>query len=85
MFAVTGKRAQADEDAESVEPIMDRWELISLRADGVTLKVHFVNPVRVSAGEHPDLLLVQLELSEYKDVNGNSLPPSVVKVIDIPT
>jgi len=71
VFAVS---LQDLDDDEMVEPIMKRWELVSLRRDGVTIKVHFYEPLRVSTGENPDQLLVQLELSVYPDKNGKTLP-----------
>ena len=82
IFAIKGKEPS---EASSDEPIMKYWELVSLRANGVTLKVHFFKPLRVSAGETPDLLIVQLELGDYFDDNGNSLEKSIVKKFEIPT
>ena len=58
MFAV--KEGDSEEEESSVigDPIMDSWELISLNSDGFELRLNFTNPLQVSAGEYPDLLLV---------------------------
>ena len=47
--------------------------------------MNFTDPLRVSAGEEPDLLLIQLNLSDFEDADGNKLPESVVKYASIPT
>ena len=41
--------------------------------------------MQISAGEEPDLLLIQLDLSGFEDENGLKLPDSVVKYSQIPT
>ena len=54
------KEEVPDEDdiSGSAEPIMDGWELISLDKDGFELKLNFTNPIKISGGEEPDLLLI---------------------------
>ena len=64
---------------------MKGWELISLDGDGFELQLNFTDPLFISSGAEPDLLLIQLDLSSFEDENGNSLPSSVVKYIPIPT
>ena len=64
---------------------MDGWELISLSAEGFDLTVNFTDPLRISAGEEPDLLLIQLNLSDFEDAEGNKMSESVVKYALIPT
>ena len=49
---------------------MESFSLVSLNSTHVELKLNFTDPVRVSSGNSPDLLLVQLDLSNYTDVNG---------------
>ena len=49
---------------------MDAWELLSIDSNGFELQLNFTNPLQVSAGEEPDLLLIQLDMSEFEDENG---------------
>ena len=63
---------------------MDGWELISLNENGLELQLDFPSPLKVSTEDDPDLLLVQLDMSQFKDQNGNSLPDSLVKYVPIP-
>ena len=58
MFAVKEGDSEEDEPTVIGDPIMDNWELISINSDGFELKLNFTNPLQVSAGEEPDLLLV---------------------------
>lgn len=81
VFAV--KEQDNEDDVGS--PLMKGWELISLDGDGFELQLNFTNPLFVSSGDEPDLLLIQLDLSSFEDENGNSLPSSVVKYMPIPT
>ena len=85
MYAVKDYIPDEDEITDSALPIMDGWELISLTGEGFDLKMNFTDPLRVSAGEEPDLLLIQLNLSDFEDAEGNKLPESVVKYAPIPT
>ena len=64
---------------------MDGWEILEIGPDGVSFSLNFTNPIYVSSGDEPDLLLVQINLSEFKDAEGNSLPETVIKYISIPT
>ena len=64
---------------------MDNWELLSLDSDGFELQLNFTNPLQISSGEEPDLLLIQLDMSDFEDANGQKLPASVVKYSQIPT
>ena len=85
MFAVKDYTPDEDYIANSALPIMDGWELISLTADGFDLTMNFTDPLRISAGEEPDLLFIQLNLSDFEDAEGNKMPESVVKYAPIPT
>lgn len=64
---------------------MGEWEIQEFGPDGLAFTLNFTNPIYVSTGDESDLLLIQLDLSEFKDAEGNSLPDSVVKYIPIPT
>ena len=79
VFAV--KEGEEDEDDPTIigGPIMDAWELLSIDSNGFELQLNFTNPLQVSAGEEPDLLLIQLDMSDFEDENGQKLPESVVK------
>ena len=64
---------------------MEGWELLSLSSEGFNLMMNFTDSLNISAGDSPDLLLIQLNLSECEDSEGNKLPESVVKYAPIPT
>ena len=49
---------------------MDGWDLISFNPDGIDFTLNFTNPTYISTEEEPDLVLIQLDLSNYKDDNG---------------
>ena len=48
-------------------PLMDGWNLVSLDSNGFELQLNFTNPIMISADDEPDLLLLQLDLSQFKD------------------
>ena len=85
MYAVKDYIPDEDEIADVGLPIMDGWTLVSLTADGFDLDLNFTDPLRVSSGDEPDLLLIQLNLSDFEDSEGNKMPESVVKYALIPT
>ena len=85
MYAVKDYTPDEDEIANAKLPILAGWELISLSTEGFALTMNFTDPLRVSAGDEPDLLLIQLNLSDFEDADGNKLPESVVKYALIPT
>jgi len=37
---------------------MDGWEILEIGPDGVSFSLNFTNPIYVSSGDEPDLLLV---------------------------
>jgi hypothetical protein len=37
---------------------MDGWDLLSFGPGGIQFRLNFTNPIEVSGGEEPDLLLV---------------------------
>ena len=65
VYAVKEYISEADEllDPALALPIMSGWELLSLTADGFDLKMDFTDPIMISSGDEPDLLLIQLNLS----------------------
>ena len=68
-------------DSEEAEPILDDFEVLSLDNDGIDIDLSFHSPYNVSAGDDPDLLLLQLNLGDYKSEQGINQPESVVKYI----
>ena len=83
VFAIQQEESESGENSGT--PLMDGWELVSLTEDGIDIKLNFTNPVALSGDDQPDLLLIQLDLSEFEDENGNKLPDSLIKYMDIPT
>ena len=68
MYAV--KEEVGEEEFEKGEQIMDGWDLISFNPDGIDFILNFTNPIYISTGEEPDLVLIQLDMSEYQDEYG---------------
>ena len=64
---------------------MDGWELLSLGPEGFEIRLNFTNPIMISSGDDPDLLLIQMDLSDFEDENGQKFPSSLVKYSQIPT
>ena len=58
VFAVKEGDEEDDDPTIIGGPIMDNWELKSLDAEGFELQLNFTNPLQISAGEDPDLLLI---------------------------
>ena len=48
------------------------------------MQIKFNNPVAVSTGDEPDLLLIQIDMSSFEDENGQKLKESLVKYLPIP-
>ena len=46
------------DSAEMGRPIMEGWDLLSFGPDGIEFGLNFTDPLEVSAGEEPDLLLI---------------------------
>ena len=44
--------------------------MVSIGAEGIEINLNFTEPLVVSSGDKPELLLLQLALSEYEDENG---------------
>ena len=67
------------------DPIISGWDLVNMDGTSFEIKLNFTDPLSVSIGFEPDLLMVQIQLANFTDVNGNRMPPSIVKYIEIPT
>ena len=72
-----------EDDEIPKKPILDNWELVALTSTEVEIKLDFSDNMLVSSYEEPDLLFVQMDLSQYTDENGQTLPP-IIKMIMIP-
>ena len=76
--------AEDDSDEDDRDSVINGWELTNLDKDGISIELSFSSALAVSSKDKPDLLLVQLDLGEYKGVNGLPMPASMVKMIEIP-
>ena len=85
IFAIGDQDAELDEDEKNLATIMDDFDLVSLDGDGLDIKLSFPEPLAVSSGNKPDLILLQLELSEFESEAGVKMPESIVKYIEIPS
>ncbi len=54
MFAVKEEGDEADENNQ----IMDGWKLLKIGPDGIQLELDFTDPIHISTGDEPDLLLI---------------------------
>ena len=60
-------KARADpEEVDGESPILEDFEVMSLDGDGINISLRFNRPYNVSAGDEPDLLLLQIDLGDYK-------------------
>ena len=66
-------------DNEMIDDNLKDWKLISVTSSEITVDVEYENPLLVSQGDIPDILVVQAGLQEYPDENNLKLPPSVMK------
>ena len=55
-----------EDDEKQFEPNMDGWEVLLIDSSTIDIELNFTNPLYVSSGDKPDLLLVQIDLGEYK-------------------
>ena len=49
---------------------MDGWELGEVDSEGITVGLNIAQPIAVSQGDNPDLVLLQLDLGDYKSASG---------------
>ena len=57
-------------DTEQIDQNFKSWTVISDDSSKINISLGFEKPVLVSSGYSPDLLFVQLFLSDYTDHNG---------------
>ena len=71
-------------DTEEVDENLVDWQLVTIDPEKLEIDLEFREPIQVSQGENPDRILIQVEMEGYKDENGNSLPPGLLKQKEIP-
>ena len=55
VFGIIGQEADLDEDSYQV---IDGWDLESVDSEGMVVSLNMQEPLSVSSGDNPDLLLV---------------------------
>ena len=71
-------------DTEEVDDNLTGWQLFSISSTKIEIDLEFEEPLEVSQGDSPDKLLLICNLEELKDENLNSMPPGIIKILDIP-
>ena len=66
-------------DTKKVDSNLKSWTVTKVSSTQIDINLIFEKPLLVSTGEFPDILLIQVLLSTYTDINSKSLPPAVVK------
>ena len=88
LSSATGRRAglqviatvgneEPDDESIDQKPIVESIDLVSCSSTGIEMDIIFVNPISVSKGDEPDLLLLALDLSELETIQGKKLPSNV--------
>ena len=57
-ISIYAVKEEGAEPSELEGPVMDGWEILEFGPDGVSFSLNFTNPIYVSSGDEPDLLLV---------------------------
>ena len=60
------------------------WTVINLDDSGIIIELNFKSSIEISQGDEPDLLLIQLDLSEFISESGQPLQESLVKYVNLP-
>ena len=71
-------------DEEAVDENLISWSISEVTSKLIKLNLEFQKPLEVSQGDSPDTLVIQVELSQFQDKNGQKLPESVVRTKSIP-
>ena len=76
---------EAISNSSEENSILHGWQIINIDSRGIDIKLDFNNPLAVSKGIEPDLLMVQLALADLKTEDSNiPMPKSVLKSAKIP-
>ena len=70
---IVGQEEVDEEEDDDDEALLSGWTLTKLDKGGFELELDIPSPLKISSGDLPDLLLIQLEFSEFKDASGQSL------------
>ena len=73
----TAGNEEPDDESTDQKSIVESIDLVSLSSTGIELDVIFMNPINVSKGDEPDLLLLALDFSELETIEGKKIPLNV--------
>ena len=73
----TAGNEKPDDESTDQKSLIESIDLVSLSSTGIVMDVIFVDPINVSTGDEPDLLLLALDLSELETIEGKKLPSNV--------
>ena len=76
--------ALSEEENVGKEVLLGSWEIESLTSSLLRIQLYFPNPLYVSQGDTADILIVIVELGEFKDIYGQKLPDSVLLKVLLP-
>ena len=62
-------RDVGDDYADEI-PVPSSWEIVSIGENGYEIKLKFDDAAAVSQGDLPDTIYLEMELGQYKDING---------------
>ena len=81
----TAVNEEPDDEITDQKPIVESIDLVSISSTAIEMDLIFVNPINVSKGDEPDLLLLALDLSELETIQGKKLPSNIKISRQIPT
>ena len=61
------------------------WNVTVATGLQIDVSLIFGNPIEVSQGETPDELLVRFKVGKWTDTDGLTLPPNLIKKVNLPT
>ena len=68
-------------NSEQIDKNLRSWSVTSTSSTNIELSLDFEKPILVSTESSPDIIVIQVFLSEYPESNGYRLPPTVIKKI----
>ena len=66
-------------ETKEIDKRLKSWTVTQTSSTRIDISLTFENPILVSAGHSPDILLIQLFFDAYTDQNGKRLPPALIK------
>ena len=67
-------------ETESTDENLTGWTISSLDKESIVIDLELTRPLLVSQGDKPDQLLIKLNFSIFKDIYGESLPETILKI-----